>query len=99
MDIKMLKFKNKLTVELDGKLDANSAPELEAKIEPELKTTDILIFDMQKLTYISSAGLRVLVFALQTLDAHGGTMRIENASDDVKQVFSLTGLLKVFDIK
>jgi anti-anti-sigma regulatory factor len=41
----------------------------------------------------------VRVFALQTLDAHGGTMRIENASDDVKQVFSLTGLLKVFDIK
>lgn len=99
MDIKMLKFKNKLTVELDGKLDANSAPELEAKIEPELKTTDILIFDMQKLTYISSAGLRVLVFALQTLDAHGGAMKIENASEDVKQVFSLMGLLKVFDIK
>ena len=99
MEITMTKFKNKLTVELEGKLDANSAPELEAKIEPELKNTDILIFDMQKLTYISSAGLRVLVFALQTLDAHGGTMRIENASDEIKKVFELTGLISVFDIK
>ena len=46
MEITMTKFKTKLTVELEGKLDANSAPELEAKIEPELKNTDILIFDL-----------------------------------------------------
>lgn len=99
MEITMTKFKNKLTVELDGKLDANSAPELEAKIQPELKTTDILIFDMQKLTYISSAGLRVLVFTLQTLDAHGGTMTIKNVSGDIRKIFELTGLISVFDIK
>lgn len=99
MDIKLKKFKNTLTAELEGKLDVNSSPELEKKLEPELKSIDKLTIDMQNLTYISSAGLRVLVSALQTLDARGGTMTILNASDDIKKVFSLTGLLKVFDIK
>ena len=95
----MTKFKNKLTVELEGKLDANTAPELEEKLKPELKETGYLIVDMQKLKYISSAGLRVLVWAVQTLDEHGGTMTIKNVSDEIKKVFELTGLISVFDIK
>ena len=99
MQITMTKFKNKLTVELEGKLDVNSSPELEEKLRPELKELGCLIIDMEKLTYISSAGLRVLVFALQTLDEHGGTMTIKNVSEDIRKVFSLTGLLSVFDIK
>jgi len=68
MEITMTKFKNKLTVGLEGKLDVNTAPELEEKLKPELKETGYLIIDMQKLKYISSAGLRVLVWAVQTLD-------------------------------
>ena len=99
MEITMTKFKNKLTVELEGKLDANTAPELEEKLKPELKETGYLIIDMQKLKYISSAGLRVLVWAVQTLDEHGGTMTTKNASDEIKKVFELTGLISVFDIK
>ena len=99
MEITMTKFKNKLTVELEGKLDANTAPELEEKLKPELKETGYLIIDMQKLKYISSAGLRVLVWAVQTLDEHGGTMTLKNVSDEIKKVFSLTGLISVFDIK
>ena len=99
MEITMTKFKNKLTVELDGKLDANTAPELEEKLTPELKETGYLIIDMQNLKYISSAGLRVLVWAVQTLDEHGGTMTIKNVSDEIKKVFELTGLISVFDIK
>ena len=99
MEITMTKFKNKLTVELEGKLDANTAPELEEKLKPELKDTGYLIIDMQKLKYISSAGLRVLVWAVQTLDEHGGTMTLTNVSDEIKKVFELTGLISVFDIK
>ena len=99
MEIRMTKFKNKLTVELEGKLDANTAPELEEKLAPELKETGYLIADMQNLKYISSAGLRVLVWAVQTLDEHGGTMTLKNVSDEIKKVFSLTGLISVFDIK
>ena len=99
MNIKMTRFKNKLTVELEGKLDANTSPELEEKLKPELKETGYLIVDMQNLKYISSACLRVLVWAVQTLDEHGGTMILTNVSDEIKKVFELTGLLSVFDIK
>ena len=99
MEIKMIKFKNKLTVELDGKLDVNSSPQLEEKLKPELQSIDNLTVDMEKLRYISSAGLRVLVAALQTLDAHGGTMMLKNVSDENMKVFKLTGLSSVFDIR
>ncbi|WP_028504892.1 STAS domain-containing protein [Ruminococcus sp. FC2018] len=99
MEIKMTKLRNKLTVELDGKLDVNSSPQLEEKLRPELKSIDNLTIDMEKLKYISSAGLRVLVASLQTLDAHGGTMTLKNVSDENMKVFKLTGLSDVFDIR
>ena len=88
---------NTLTISVEGRLDLNSAPELEKKIElPD--EVENLIFDFEKLEYISSAGLRVIL-TLQDIMQTRGTMIIKNLSDDVKEVFEITGLSSELNIE
>lgn len=88
---------NTLTISVEGRLDLNSAPELEKKIELQDEVEN-LIFDFEKLEYISSAGLRVIL-TLQDIMQTRGTMIIKNLSDDVKEVFEITGLSSELNIE
>lgn len=88
---------NTLTISVEGRLDLNSAPELEKKIELQDEVEN-LIFDFEKLEYISSAGLRV-VLTLQDIMQNRGTMIIKNLNDDVKEVFEITGLSSELNIE
>ena len=99
MEIRLKKFKSQLTVELEGRLDILTSPELEEKLMPALEGIDKLIFDLAELQFISSAGLRVILSALKILDARGGTMTVKNASENIKKVFKLTGFISVIDFK
>ena len=51
------------------------------------------------LEYLSSAGLRVLVATQKRVTAAEGALRIVNASDDIREVFDITGLIDVFDVE
>ena len=88
---------NILTVTLEGRLDLNSAPELERdiKITDEIKK---LILDFKKIEYISSAGLRVLI-TLEDSMKNQGMMIIKNINEDVKEVFDITGLSEELNIE
>ena len=88
---------NTLTISVEGRLDLNSAPELEKKIELQDEVEN-LIFDFEKLEYISSAGLRVIL-TLQDIMQNRGTMIIKNLNDDVKEVFEITGLSSELNIE
>ncbi|MBR6046063.1 MAG: STAS domain-containing protein [Ruminococcus sp.] len=98
MKVEILKTKKRLDVSVEGKLDANTSPELEEKLMPALDDIQTLIFDFSELLTISSAGLRVLLSAVKRMDELGGTMTVKNASEDVKKVFRLTGFLKVMNV-
>ena len=86
-----------LTFAVSGRLDTNTAPELEA--EMKLDGAEELVFDLVGLEYISSAGLRVLMSAYKTMAARGGKMKIVNPNDMVKSVFDITGLSGVFSVE
>ena len=88
---------NTLTISVEGRLDLNSAPELEKKMELQDEVGS-LIFDFEKLEYISSAGLRVIL-TLQDIMQNRGTMIIKNLNDDVKEVFEITGLSSELNIE
>ena len=77
---------------VEGRLDTNTAPELEAKLSGDMSGVEKLIFDFSDLTYISSAGLRVLLSAILMMEGQGSVV-IRNASDDVKDVFEKTGFI------
>lgn len=98
LDIKMNENGKELTVELKGELNVGTSPELEHALKGKLEEVDKLIFDLSGLEYISSAGLRVLLFSHQTVSKNG-TMIIRNLTDEVKDIFEVTGFSDAMNIE
>jgi anti-sigma B factor antagonist len=86
-----------VTLEITGRLDTTTAPNLESVINELSEDTRELIFDMSGVEYISSAGIRVLLGAYKKMTLNQGTMRIEKANDMVREVFEMTGLSDMLD--
>ena len=86
-----------VTLEITGRLDTTTAPNLESVINELPEDTKELIFDMSGLEYISSAGIRVLLGTYKKMNTNHGIMRIEKANDMVREVFDMTGLLELLE--
>lgn len=86
-----------VTLEITGRLDTTTAPNLESVINELSDDTKELIFDMSGVEYISSAGIRVLLGAYKKMNLNNGIMRIEKANDMVREVFEMTGLLELLE--
>ena len=92
------KIKNgELLIRLEGRLDTNTAPDLEKELNGLDKVTS-LIFDFKNLDYISSAGLRIIL-SLQKVMNNQGSMVIKNVKNEVREVFEITGLSDILNIE
>ena len=89
-------FGDEAVLKLGGHLNTNTAADLD---EPVFERTSKVVLDFADLEYLSSAGLRVLVATQKRVTAAEGTLRIVNASDDIREVFDITGLIDVFDVE
>ncbi len=87
-----------LTVALEGRLDTVTSPELEEALKESLDGITALTFDLEKLEYISSAGLRVLLMAQKTM-ANQGTMKVINVCEIIMEVFEVTGFTDILTIE
>ena len=87
-----------LTIALSGRLDTTTAPELESELKGSLDGITTLIMDCKELEYISSAGLRVFLSAKKTMNKQG-SMIVRNASDEVKEIFEVTGFSDILTIE
>lgn len=87
-----------LTIALDGRLDTTTAPQLEAEITSSLDGIKNFVIDMEKLVYVSSAGLRVLLKAQKIMNKQG-SMVIKNVSQDIKEIFEVTGFDELLSIE
>lgn len=96
MNIRMKQEGTVLTVYVEGMLNALTAPELD-KVLREAAAEE-LVLDMEKLEYISSAGLRVLITAQKRMELRG-SIRLVHVCPGVKEVFDITGLSGVFSIE
>ena len=88
----------KLNVEIIGRLDTMTAPQLEKELNESLEGMEELILDLNHLEYVSSAGLRVLLSAQKRMKKQGN-MIIKNVNDDVMEVFEITGFVDIFTIE
>ena len=88
----------KLTLGLSGRLDTESAPELQSFLDGALADVRELQLDMKGLNYVSSAGLRVLLAAHKRMDQAGGTMVVENANQTIRKVFAVTSFDKILTL-
>jgi len=82
---------------LEGRLDTMTAPLLESEIQGKLDGVSDLEFDFAKLTYISSAGLRVLLSAQKIMNKQG-KMTIKNVCDEIKEIFEVTGFSDILTV-
>ena len=98
MEIKKTLNGKKLTVELSGRLDTNTSPELDKVLEASYKDIDELVLDLKDLVYISSAGLRVLLGAEQAMENKNG-MTIINSCEEIMEVFEVTGFLDILNVE
>ena len=89
---------SELTVTLEGRLDTTTAPTLENELKESIDGVEKLVFDLENLQYISSAGLRVLLSAQKTMNRQG-SMIVRNASEDVKEIFDVTGFSDILTIE
>ena len=85
-----------VALEIAGRLDATTAPNLDKTVIQLCEDARELVFDISALEYISSAGIRVLLKAYKKMNVDG-SMRIIGASKMVREVFEMTGLLEMLE--
>ncbi|MDO4731225.1 MAG: STAS domain-containing protein [Clostridia bacterium] len=98
MTIKKTLNNDALTLEIIGRLDTTTAPELETEIDQSLDNVSSLILDCGNLDYMSSAGLRVILKAQKIMNVKG-EMKLINVSDIIMEIFDITGFSDILTIE
>ena len=98
MTITKNKDNHKLFLSLEGRLDTSTSPALEKIIKEELEGIEDLQLDFGKLSYLSSAGLRVILAAQKQMNRQG-RMVIQNVNETIMEVFEVTGFVDILTIQ
>ena len=89
---------SKLTMTLEGRLDSNTAPQLERELKENLEDITELVMDFAQLGYLSSAGLRVILGAQKQMNKQG-KMVIVKVNETIMEVFVMTGFAEILTIE
>ena len=99
MDVIKHKVDGTLRVAVKGRLDTNTAPDLEKSIMEDIGDITKLELDIAELDYISSAGLRVILMLHKTLTAKKGVLIVSHPKEEVMDVFDMTGFSGFLNIE
>lgn len=98
MNIIVNKNESAVDMVLDGRLDTNTSPQLDAAIKENIAGVQELYIDMKDLKYISSAGLRVILSAQKQMNRQG-KMVLRNVGEAIMDVFEVTGFVDILTIE
>ena len=98
MEIVKNRSGNALTVKVSGRIDSVTSTELEDSLQGELDDVTDLTFDFSELEYMSSAGLRILLFSQRRMNKQG-KMKVTGINDTVREIFEVTGFLGILTIE
>lgn len=87
-----------LVVALDGRLDSTNAKSLEEELMPLIGARNAVVLDFEKLTYISSAGLRTILLTGKRLRGNAGVLALCNLPPSIREVFEISGFLSIFQV-
>ena len=96
MDLEIKNDNGTLTIKIIGKIDTMTAPKLEEEISKNSKGVNEVVFNFEHVKYISSSGIRVLVGTSKRVN---NNMKILKPTDEVMEVFTITGLAMKFNIE
>lgn len=97
MNIKQKKENKTVTIYVSGRIDTATAPEFLEYLKGAMPGAEELVLDLQEVDYISSAGLRVILFAQKTMNSQG-SLTITHVSSDIMETFELTGFTDILNI-
>ena len=89
----------KLAVKIIGRLDTNTAPELDNELKGDLEAVERIELDLKDLDYISSAGLRTILVIHKQMAAKRGSLVVLHPKDEVMEVFDMTGFSSFLNIE
>ena len=87
-----------LTLEVVGRLDTTTAPQLDAEIKQNVAGVEKLVLNFEGLEYLSSAGLRVLLAAQKIMNKQG-EMIVRNVNETISEIFEVTGFVDILTIE
>jgi anti-sigma B factor antagonist len=96
MDIQARTVQQITVVELSGELDERTSPEAQVQILALQAPGCRFILDMSKVTYMSSAGFRLLLHTYRTIAGQGGKIVLVGLSENLMDTMSITGFLDLF---
>ena len=99
MNIEFIKNGTTLTVKPEGRLDTATSPELEKRMAPEMEGMAEIIIDLERVEYISSGGLRVLLAAEQEMEDRDGQMKVIHVNEHVMNILDITGFLDIITVE
>ena len=89
---------NTAVFKVAGMLDTETAPELEVLLDSKLVGIDELTLDFERVEYVSSAGLRVILKAQKMMNAVG-KMKIIHVNESIMEIFEITGFDSILTIE
>ncbi len=98
MTIEKLINGENVALKISGRLDTQTAPQLEEELEAVLGGCKDLTLDMTTLEYVSSAGLRVILKAQKTMNTKGA-MKLTNVNESIMEIFDITGFIDILTIE
>ncbi|MBQ9828357.1 MAG: STAS domain-containing protein [Lachnospiraceae bacterium] len=99
MEIIKTAEEGKMNIELKGRLDTTTAPELEKEISDVIEDITDITLDLKELEYISSAGLRVLLATQKAMNRKEGTMVVKEVPEVIMEIFEVTGFSDILTIE
>ena len=95
MTVNEVKLEDAIRLDVEGRVDTTTAPQLQQAILTAFQKTKVLEVNFEKVEYISSAGLRALLIGEKTAKSKGGSMTITGANEAVVEVFKVTGFINI----
>lgn len=100
MDIQITREDGRTTVKLIGRMDTPAAQEVAPEMDAlKQDAAGTIVLDCAELSYISSSGLRLFLVLRKEAAEKGGSVILRNISDNLRNVFMMTGFLNLFEIQ
>lgn len=99
MVIAETKFEDKIQLNVEGRVDTVTAPDLQKAILVAFQKTKALVINLEKVQYVSSAGLRAFLIGQKTANSKGCSMTLINVNEAVMQVLQMSGFASILTIK
>lgn len=99
MTISETRKESMVQLDIEGRVDTNTSPQLQQSILQAFQKGTTVVLNMEKVEYVSSAGLRALLIGQKTANSKGGSMKLVHVGEAVMEVFTLTGFADMLTIE